>query len=71
MGLGPLGLAFYLWDMALKRGDVRQIGVLSYLTPLASTLLLMQINQHAMTWNIALAALLIMGAAWAGTRSQP
>jgi drug/metabolite transporter (DMT)-like permease len=71
MGLGPLGLAFYLWDMALKRGDVRQIGVLSYLTPLASTLLLLGINQHAMTWNIALAALLIMGAAWAGTRAQP
>jgi len=37
MGLGPLGGAFYLWDAALKRGDARQIGVLSFLTPLLST----------------------------------
>ena len=41
-GLGPLGAAFYLWDMALKRGDARQIGILSYLTPLASTALLLR-----------------------------
>jgi hypothetical protein len=40
VGLGPLGAAFYLWDAALKRGDARRIGILSYLTPLASTLLL-------------------------------
>jgi len=39
MGLGPLGGAFLLWDRALKLGDPRTIGVLSYLTPLASTLL--------------------------------
>jgi len=38
MGLGPLGAAFFLWDKALKAGDPRQIGVLSYITPLASTL---------------------------------
>ena len=40
MGLGPLGAAFFLWDAALKKGDARQIGILSYLTPLASTALL-------------------------------
>ena len=40
VGLGPLGAAFFLWDAALKRGDARRIGILSYLTPLASTLLL-------------------------------
>ncbi len=38
LGLGPLGGAFFLWDAALKRGDARQIGVLSFLTPLLSTL---------------------------------
>ena len=40
IGFGPLGAAFFLWDAALKRGDARRIGMLSYLTPLASTLLL-------------------------------
>ena len=67
MGLGPLGAAFFLWDRALKRGDPRQIGILSYLTPLASTLLLMAITGRALSWSIAVAALLIIGAAVAGT----
>ncbi len=68
LGLGPLGAAFYWWDMALKRGDVRQIGILSYLTPLASTVLLMLTSQRALTWNIALAAVLILGGAALGSR---
>ena len=37
LGLGPMGGAFYAWDAALKRGDPRVIGALSYLTPLLST----------------------------------
>ena len=41
MGLGPLGAAFFLWDKALKTGDARHIGILAYITPLASTALLM------------------------------
>ncbi|MCX8114649.1 MAG: DMT family transporter, partial [Burkholderiaceae bacterium] len=40
LALGPMGAAFFLWDAALKRGDARAIGALSFLTPLASTLLL-------------------------------
>jgi drug/metabolite transporter (DMT)-like permease len=40
LGLGPMGIAFYSWDAAMKRGDPRVIGALAYLTPLLSTLLL-------------------------------
>ncbi len=68
MGLGPLGAAFFLWDKALKLGDARHIGILSYLTPLASTALLMTVTGRPLTGSIGLAALLIVGAAWAGTR---
>jgi drug/metabolite transporter (DMT)-like permease len=68
LGLGPLGAAFYLWDMALKQGDVRQIGILSYLTPLASTVLLMLTGQRALTWSVAVAAVLILGGAAIGSR---
>lgn len=68
MGLGPLGAAFFLWDKALKLGDARQIGILSYLTPLASTVLLMAVTGRALTWSIGLAAAMIIGAAWVGTR---
>ncbi len=63
MGLGPLGGAFLLWDRALKLGDPRTIGVLSYLTPLASTLLLIAVTGRALTVWIGLATVLIVGAA--------
>lgn len=69
MGLGPLGAAFFLWDKALKVGDARQIGILSYLTPLGSTVLLLVTSGRALTPSIALAAALIIGAAVVGTRS--
>jgi drug/metabolite transporter (DMT)-like permease len=71
LGLGPMGSAFFLWDMALKRGDTRQIGILSYLTPLASTGVLVLVGDRAFTWNIGLAALMIVGAALLGTRAKP
>jgi len=70
MGLGPLGAAFFLWDRALKRGDPRQIGILSYATPLASTVLLMFVSDRPFTASIALAALLIISAAVLGTRAR-
>ena len=69
-GLGPLGAAFFVWDMALKRGDARQIGVLSYITPLASTALLLAVTGRPLTWTIALAAALIIAAAVMGTRAR-
>ncbi len=68
MGFGPLGAAFFLWDRALKHGDARQIGILSYITPLASTVLLLATTGGPWRWTIAAAALLIIGAAVVGTR---
>ena len=70
MGLGPLGAAFFLWDAALKRGDARQIGVLSFLTPLLSTVLLLAVRGEAPGWPVAVAAVLIVGAAVVGTRAR-
>ncbi|MDB5753023.1 MAG: putative rane protein [Ramlibacter sp.] len=70
LGLGPLGAAFFLWDKALKTGDPRQIGVLSYLTPLSSTALLVAVTGRALSASIALAAALIIGAAVVGTRAK-
>lgn len=70
MGLGPLGASFFLWDKALKLGDARQIGILSYLTPLGSTALLMAVSGRPLSWSIGLAAVLIIGAALLGTRAR-
>jgi drug/metabolite transporter (DMT)-like permease len=70
MGLGPLGGAFFLWDAALKRGDARQIGVLSFLTPLLSTLTLLWVRGETPSLSVALAAVMIIGAAVLATRTR-
>ena len=70
LGLGPLGAAFFLWDRALKTGDARRIGLLAYLTPLASTALLALTTGRALTAWTALAALLIVGAALVAVTSR-
>ena len=70
MGLGPLGAAFFLWDAALKKGDARSIGILSYITPLASTVLLLFVTGRPLSWGIGLATVLILGAAVLGSRAK-
>jgi len=70
LGIGPLGGAFYLWDAALKRGDPRQIGVLSFLTPLLSTLALLWVRHEAPSGSIVAAAAMIVGAAVMGSRAK-
>jgi drug/metabolite transporter (DMT)-like permease len=70
MGLGPLGAAFYLWDAALKQGDARQIGVLSFITPLLSTLALLWVRQEAPSPSVLLAAAMIIGAAVLGSKAR-
>jgi drug/metabolite transporter (DMT)-like permease len=64
LGVGPMGAAFYLWDGALKRGDPRIIGSLSYLTPLLSTLALTVIGGREISLLAGAAmALIVAGAA--------
>ena len=69
LGLGPLGGAFYLWDKALKLGDARHIGILSYITPLASTALLIVVSGRSFSWSIGLATAMIISAAVMGMRA--
>lgn len=38
LGLGPVGLAFFVWDHGVKHGDLRLLGVLAYAAPVLSTL---------------------------------
>jgi len=61
LGLGPVGLAFYAWDIGMKRGDIRLLGAASYATPLLSTLLLVVVGYAKPTSSLGLAALLIAG----------
>ena len=66
ISLGPLGAAFFAWDAALKRGDARLIGVLAYLTPLLSTLLLVAVGRP-FHFSTAAALVLIVSGALLGT----
>jgi drug/metabolite transporter (DMT)-like permease len=38
LGLGPVGLAFFVWDHGVKHGDLRLLGVLAYVARVLSTL---------------------------------
>jgi drug/metabolite transporter (DMT)-like permease len=67
LGLGPMGTAFFAWDAALKRGDPRVIGSLSYLTPLLSTFNLVVIGGRPFTWVSAAAMVLIVVGAAVGS----
>lgn len=61
LGIGPVGAAFYTWDIGMKRGDIRVLAAASYATPLISTALLIVTGVAQATASLALAALLIAG----------
>jgi drug/metabolite transporter (DMT)-like permease len=70
LGLGPVGAAFFAWDIGVKRGDIKLLGVLSYAAPLISTLLLIAFAQGAASWIVAVACILIVGGALFAARDM-
>ena len=73
LGVGPVGLAFFTWDIGMKRGDIQLLGVASYAAPLLSTLILVGAGITKPSFAIIVAAVLITFgaalAAWASARS--
>ena len=61
LGVGPVGAAFYVWDIGMKRGDIRVLGAASYATPLLSTAFLIMAGFATPSATIAIAAVLIAG----------
>ncbi len=59
MGIGPVGAAFFLWDVGMKHGDPRLLGTLAYATPIASTLLLCLAGYAPLTPTLLAAAALV------------
>lgn len=70
LGIGPVGAAFFTWDIGMKRGDIQLLGVASYAAPLLSTLALILAGIARPTWTIALAAVLIAGGAALAARAS-
>jgi drug/metabolite transporter (DMT)-like permease len=63
LGLGPVGLAFYVWDFGVKNGDIRLLGVAAYAAPVLSTLILVASGFAPATPSLALACAMILAGA--------
>lgn len=60
LGLGPVGGAFFVWDIGMKNGDIQLLGSLSYAAPLLSTLLLIALGLAQMSFFVWIACGLII-----------
>jgi len=70
LGIGPVGLAFFVWDIGVKHGDIQLLGTSSYAAPLLSTLVLVIAGVAAPSMVLLWAALLITGGALAAARAS-
>jgi drug/metabolite transporter (DMT)-like permease len=70
LGLGPVGLAFFTWDIGMKRGDIQILGVASYAAPLLSTFALIVLGRAEPTPVLLLSALLVAGGAALAARAS-
>jgi len=63
LGLGPVGGAFYLWDIALKQGNKKLLASLSFCTPLISSVILALMGLNLWSSNIIISlSLILLGA---------
>lgn len=67
LGLGPVGLAFFVWDFGTKHGDIQALAAFAYAAPLLSTAMLIALGQGEAGWHIVLACALIVGGALLGS----
>jgi drug/metabolite transporter (DMT)-like permease len=70
LGVGPVGLAFFTWDIGMKKGDIQLLGVASYAAPLLSTLALVIAGITEASPAIIVAAALIAGGAALAARAS-
>jgi drug/metabolite transporter (DMT)-like permease len=70
LGIGPVGAAFFTWDIGMKRGDIQLLGVASYAAPLLSTLALVAAGITKVSSTLAVAAVLIAAGAALAARAS-
>lgn len=63
LGIGPVGAAFFTWDLGVKHGNIQALGAMAYAAPLLSTLLLIAFGQGEASASVAVACVLIVGGA--------
>ena len=70
LGLGPVGLAFFVWDIGVKQGDIQLLGTSSYAAPLLSTLVLVLAGVAAPSFTLLWAAASITSGAAIAARAS-
>ncbi|WP_299958329.1 EamA family transporter [uncultured Roseobacter sp.] len=70
LGLGPVGLAFFVWDIGVKQGDIQLLGAASYAAPLLSTLVLVMAGVAPLSATLGIAAILVTGGAMIAARAS-
>ena len=70
LGVGPVGAAFFVWDVGMKRGNIRVLGAFSYGAPLLSTLLLIAFTDTQATTAVWFACMAIVGGAVLAARDM-
>ncbi|MDP6109734.1 MAG: EamA family transporter [Rhodospirillales bacterium] len=70
LGVGPIGAAFFTWDVGVKHGHIQALGAMAYAAPLLSTLLLIAFGQGEASLQVAIACALIVGGAVLASRDM-
>jgi drug/metabolite transporter (DMT)-like permease len=70
LGIGPVGLAFFTWDIGMKRGDIQLLGVAAYAAPLLSTVALVAAGVTKPSSAILIAAAMITAGAALAARAS-
>lgn len=68
-GVGPVGLAYYGWEIGMKRGAVQLLALLSFFIPIVSPLLIAAVFHEAMSPLLLPGAAMIAAGAWIGQRA--
>ena len=70
LGIGPIGLSYFAWDIGMKHGNIQLLGVASYAAPLLSTLALIGAGIAPLSPILGVAACLIAGGAVLAARAN-
>ncbi len=70
LGIGPVGLAFFVWDIGVKRGNIQLLGTASYAAPVLSTLIMVVSGKAEAGPRLLIAAALIATGAALAARSR-
>ncbi|OPZ11251.1 MAG: Methyl viologen resistance protein YddG [candidate division BRC1 bacterium ADurb.BinA364] len=66
LGIGPIGLAYYWWEIGIKRGAANLIAVTAYFIPIVSALLMGLFFRESLSPGLPYGAAMIAAGAWIG-----